>query len=270
MSRRDGPQPGPGDVGDGEQPGGAGVGALAGRLGGVDAEAAPGAAVLLVGEGDRVARRAAAGEEVEDHHVVRHGREDPPHQPGRLGRLEDVPDDLLELGDRGVGGADLLGQPDRAQLLAPAARASRCSQSFWNTSTRSPLLPLIRRQTRSSRPLVDQRPAPSPHRRRPSPKTGAISWPPSNGPVAHQAALRVAVQREVQGPRRHRVELLVGVAQRQVPVPTAVRVDQREVAARRRCRRCWRRARSCRRPSRRPAGTRGSSRTRCPAAGPWG
>ena len=91
-----------------------------GRLGGVDAEAAAGAAVLGVLQRDGVTRRTAAGEEVEHHGVVGHGLEDPADQPGRLRRLEDVADDLLELGDGGVGGADLLGQPDRAQLLAAA------------------------------------------------------------------------------------------------------------------------------------------------------
>src|SRR6476620_2578787 len=111
-------EPGPGDVRDGEQPRVAGVGPHPGGLGGVDAEAAAGAGVLGVLERHRVARRTAAGEEVEHHDVVGHRREDAADQPGGLGGLEDMADDRLELGDRGVGRADLLGQPDGAQLLA--------------------------------------------------------------------------------------------------------------------------------------------------------
>ena len=121
--RGDGPQPGPGDVGDRRVPGQVGVGAGPDGLGGVHADAAAGAAVGDVLQGDRVARRAGAGEEVEHHDVVRHRLQQPPHQAGRLRRLEDVADDRLELRDRGVGRADLLRQPDRPQLLAPAARA---------------------------------------------------------------------------------------------------------------------------------------------------
>ena len=118
--------------------------------------------------------------------------------------------------------------------------------------------------------LVDQRPAPPPHRRRPV----AEDRPDLDRAVerrrAHPPGLRVAPDREVQGPRGHRVELLVGVAQRQVPVPPAVVGDQREVALDRRCPGCSRPGRYGGRRGRRRAGTRGWSRTRCPSWRPFG
>ena len=60
---------------------------------------------------------------------------------------------------------------------------SRCSQSFWNTSARSPRRPLITRHTRSSgRCSISG----ADHRHtagRPSPNTGSISSAPANGVV---------------------------------------------------------------------------------------
>ena len=124
-------------------------------------------------------------------------------------------------------------------------RPVRCSQSFWKTSTRSPAGPLIRRQTRSSGRCVDQRRAtsatpPGGRRRRPArSRLRAVE----RRRCATAPGLRVAPDREVQGARGDRVELLVGVAQRQVPVAAAVGVGQREVALVDRRRRCSRRAR---------------------------
>ena len=69
----DGAQPGPGDVGDRRQPCEVRVRAGPGGLGGVDGQAAAGAAVGGVLQRDRVAGRAAAGEEVEHPRVVGHG-----------------------------------------------------------------------------------------------------------------------------------------------------------------------------------------------------
>ena len=58
---------------------------------------------------------------------------------------------------------------------------SRCSQSFWNTSTRSPSRPLMTRQTRSSG-RCSIRGADHRHTAgRPSPNTGSISTAPSKG-----------------------------------------------------------------------------------------
>ena len=263
----DGAQPGAGDVGDGGEPGVAGVGARAGRLGGVDGDAAAGAAVLRRSASatawpvvplpaKKSSTRASSG-------MV---WQDPAEQPGRLGRLEDVADDLLELGDGGVGGADLLGQPDRAQLLAAPVG---CSQSFWNTSTRSPAPPLTRRHTRSSgRWSISGRL----HRQTAGPavaedRTDLLRA--LEGAVAHAPGLRVAPDGEVQGARGGGVELLVGVAQRQVPVAAAVAARSAGSRARRPCRRCSRRARCGGRRARRRGGTRGRSRSPCRAGGPW-
>jgi hypothetical protein len=127
-----------------------------------------------------------------------------------------------------------------SQIVRSFLRRPSCSQSFWKTSTRSPSLPLTRRQTRSSGRWsisgADQRQTAGV----PSPKTGRISTPPSKGdrpdldPAvegrgADAARRRVAPDREVEGPRGDRVELLVGVAQREVPVAAAVLGHQREV-----------------------------------------
>ena len=106
---------------------------------------------------------------------------------------------------------------------------SRCSQSFWNTSTRSPSRPLITRQTRSSGRCSISGARPPPHRRAAVAEhrldlDGAVE-----GGGGHAARHRVAVHREVQGARGDGVELLVGVAQRQVPVRPPVRRLQREV-----------------------------------------
>ena len=237
-------EPGPGDVGDRGQPGPVRVGPGPGRLGGVDAQAVPGAAVLGVLQGDRVPRRTAAGEEVEHPGVVGHGGQDPPHQPGRLRRLEDVADEVLELGDRGVGGADLRGQPDRAQLLAPAPLVVAVQPVLLEHVDPLAAGPADHPADQVAGLGLDLRPAPPPHRR------GAVAEHRRDlhravvRRRAHPAALRVAPDREVQGAGGDRVELLVGVAQRQVPEAAPVRRRSAGSRARRRCRRCWRRARS--------------------------
>ena len=65
-----------------------------------------------------------------------------------------------------------------SQIVRSFLRRPSCSQSFWNTSTRSPSRPLTRRQTRSSGRLsisgADQRQTAGV----PSPKTGRISTAP--------------------------------------------------------------------------------------------
>src|SRR3954454_39282 len=114
---RDGPEAGTGDVTDPGEAGQVGVGAGTHRLRRVDRQAGTTSPVGQVLQRDRVSRRTAAGEEVEHPGVEGHRLEDPPEQPRRLGRLEEVTDQPLELGDRGVGRPDLGGQPDRAQLL---------------------------------------------------------------------------------------------------------------------------------------------------------
>ena len=191
-----------------------------GRLGGVDAEAAPGAAVLGVLQRDRVARRTAAGEEVE-HHARRRassrgsaGSARSAWATRRRGRRSPSARRPRCRSSR---------SPRRARWCAASCGGPACSQSFWNTSTRSPLRPLTRRQTRSSgrssisgrRPAPDRRPAVAEDR-------PDLLGARRTGAVAHPPRRRVAPDGEVQGPRGDRVELLVGVAQRQVPVAPAV------------------------------------------------
>ena len=114
-------QPGPGDLADGQVAGVPGVGALAGRLGGVDAEAV---------SGSRRRRRSPARPRAPSYRCRRRSRA-PARRPGMVSRIrrtspvglgdsKTVAEQLLELRDRGVGRADLLGQPDGLDLLAPA------------------------------------------------------------------------------------------------------------------------------------------------------
>src|SRR6478752_5063655 len=206
-------QPGPGDVGDREQTGGVRVGARTCGLRGVDAHAPARAAVGGVLEGDRVPRRTATGEEVHHQRVVGHGAEDPADQPGRLRRLEDVADQLLELGDGGVGRPDLLGEPDGAQLLAPPARDVAEQPVALVDVDPVAVLALDHPADHVVGPLLDERPAPAPHR---GPAVAEDRLDLDRAVVrrrAHPPALRVAPHGAVQGPRGERVELLVGVAQ---------------------------------------------------------
>ena len=164
---------------------------------------------------------------------------------------------------------DLLGQPDRAQLLAPPARR-----------VQPVLLEHVHPLARWCRAPAG-RPGPRPARRSaarlhrhtaggPSPKTGRISTASSNGAVRTSPDATAPHTGKCRVRAVDRVELLVGVAQRQVPEPPPVAVHQREVAARSRSRGSTRRARTRAHRVRRPAGTRGWSRTPCPAGAPWG
>ena len=223
------PQPRAGDVGDGGVAGEVGVGARTRGLGRVDADAAAGAAVGDVLERHGVPGRAAAGEEVHHHRVGRHRLQDPAHQPGRLGRLEDVAEDLLELGDGRVGGADLLGQPDRAQLLAPTPGRVAVQPVLLEHVDPGAVASLDDPADEVVGPLLDQRRRPPPHRRAAVAEDGLDLLSAVEGRHADPTGLRVAPHREVQGAGRDGVELLVGVAQRQVPVAAPVRLLQREV-----------------------------------------
>ena len=157
-----------------------------------------------------------------------------------------------------------------SQMVRSFLRRSGESQSRWKTSTRSPSRPATTRHTRSSgRSSIrgrDQRHTAG----EPSPNTGSTSTEPVERGRRDPPARRVAVDGEVQRPRGHRVELLVGVAQRQVPEAAAVRRREREVAPGRRSRSSSRRGRTARRRGRRPGRTRGWSRSRRRAGGPWG
>ena len=187
--------------------------------------------------------------------------------PVGFGDSKTWPTIVLELGDRGVGGPDLLGQPDRAQLLAPARRGVQPVLLEHVDPLAVPALDPAAHQVVG--PLVDPRPAPAPHRR----PTVAEHRRHLDRPVErrrrHPAGLRVAPDREVQGARGDRVELLVGVAQRQVPEPAAVRVGQREVALVDGVRAAGVEHALRRRRGRRRGGTRGWSRSPCRAGGPW-
>jgi hypothetical protein len=138
----------------------------------------PGAAVGGVGERDRVPRRTGAGEEVEHDRVVGHGLEDPAHQPGRLGRLEDVPTIALS----SATAVSVEPTSSAARWCAASCARPACSQSFWKTSTRARRAGLDRAADQVVGALVD-RGATSATPPAAVAEDRPISWPPSNGAV---------------------------------------------------------------------------------------
>ena len=258
------PQPGPGDVGDGREPGEVGVRPRPGRLGGVDRDAPPGApsaafasatawpVVPLPAKKSSTRRRPAtcrgsAASARSASATRRRGRRSPSARRPRCRSTR---------------------SPRPARWCAASCAVRRAaSPSGTRRPARRP--PVTRRHTRSSgRSSISGAATSAIPPVVPSPKTGPISTAPSNGAVRTAPGHRVAPHREVQGARGDRVELLVGVAQREAPVAAPVSCASGK-SRRRPSRRCSRRARTggCR--GRRPGGTRGWSRTPGRAGGPW-
>ena len=73
-------------------------------------------------------------------------------------------EDLLELHDRAVGRSDLVGHPDRAQLLAATAGGVAVQPVLLEDVDALATRTLDRAAHQVARTLVDPGPAPAPHR----------------------------------------------------------------------------------------------------------
>ncbi len=116
------------------------------------------------------------------------------------------------------------------QIVCSFFRRSGCSQSRWKTSARTPSLPFHLPAHQVVGLGVDLGPGPAPDGR----STIAEDRPDLHGAGelngAHVPARDFAPHREVHRPSGHGIELLVGVAQRQMSEEPSVGRLQREVA----------------------------------------